>query len=88
MPSRPRRPDPEPLEHDDGKVVLAGTALWALALLVLGIARLAGSDVRDWWLAMCVCGIVLGLVGIRYTQRRKAAIARDASLPSNAAPLP
>jgi hypothetical protein len=86
--SRARRPDPEPLEHDDVKVVLAGTALWVLALVVLGIARLAGSDVQGWWLAMCGCGIALGLVGIRYTQRRRAAIARDASLPDNAAPLP
>ncbi len=77
MPPRPRYPDPEPLEHDDVTVVMAGTGLWVAALVVLGIARLTGADVRDWWLAMCACGIVLGLVGLRYTQRRRAAIARD-----------
>ncbi|MCW2666809.1 MAG: hypothetical protein JWN57_1771 [Frankiales bacterium] len=88
MPTRPRRPDPEPLEHDDGKVVLAGTALWVLALVVLGIARLAGAEVQGWWLAMCVCGTALGLIGVRYTQRRRDAIDRDAGLGSTAAPLP
>lgn len=87
MPFLSQRPDPEPLEHDDVKVVLAGTALWVVALVVLGIARLAGSDVRDWWLVMCLCGIALGLVGVRYCQRRRAAIARD-RLPRNTAPLP
>lgn len=59
------------------RVVAAGTVLWAVALAVLGVARLAGADVRGWWIAMCACGVALGLLGVRYCARRKAAIARD-----------
>lgn len=73
-----RRPDPPPLETDDVRVVAAGTALWAVALLVLVVLRLAGLGVHTWWIAMCACGAVLGLLGVRYCQRRRAAIARDA----------
>jgi hypothetical protein len=72
-----RRPDPEPLETDDAKIVAGLTVAWAVALLVLGIARLTGADVRGWWLVMCAYGLVLGLVGVRFCRRRQAAIARD-----------
>lgn len=72
-----RRPDPPPLETDDVKVVAGGAVLWAVALVVLLVLRLAGADVEDWWLAMCACGAALGLLGVRYCQRRRDAIARD-----------
>lgn len=72
-----KRPDPEPLETDDVKIVAGGAALWGVALVVLGIARLAGADVHGWWIGMCAYGFALGLVGVRYCQRRRAAIARD-----------
>ena len=72
-----RRPDPEPLETDDARLVAAGTSLWAVALLVLGVSKAAGTEVHDWWLIMCGCGIILGLVGVRFCRRRQAAIARD-----------
>ena len=72
-----RRPDPPPLETDDVAIIAGGTAAWALAAVVLGIARVAGADVHTWWIVMCVCGAALGLVGVRYCQRRRAAIARD-----------
>jgi hypothetical protein len=76
-----RRPDPPPLETDDVHVVAVGTGLWAVGLLVLVVLRLTGStEVRDWWMVMCVVGIALGLGGVRYSQRRRAAIARDAAL--------
>ena len=76
-----RRPDPPPLETDDVPVVAIGTALWALGLVVLVVLRLTDTTrVQDWWMVMCVVGIVLGLVGVRYCQRRRAAIARDAAL--------
>ena len=71
------RPDPEPLELDDTRVVAAGTALWALALLGLLLAALLGADVHGWWLAMCGCGVVLGLLGLRFVARRKRALARQ-----------
>ncbi len=81
MPSRRvRLPDPQPLETDDVKVVAAGTAGWALALVVLLVLRLTGTQVHDWWMAMCGYGIVLGLFGIRYARRRRDAIARDRRL--------
>jgi hypothetical protein len=76
-----RRPDPPPIETDDVHVVAVGTALWLVGLLVLGVLRLTGAvEVQDWWMVMCLVGITLGLVGVRYCQRRRAAIARDAAL--------
>ncbi|MCW2776550.1 MAG: hypothetical protein JWN17_275 [Frankiales bacterium] len=72
-----RRPDPPSWETDDVPVVLAGTGLWLVALVVLGVLRLTGTgDVQDWWLAMCGCGIVLGLVGVRHCRRRQAHLGR------------
>ena len=72
-----RQPDPEPLETDDVRVVLVGTAAWAVALVALAVARLAGAPVHGWWLVMCAYGGGLGLLGVRYTQSRRAAIARN-----------
>lgn len=79
MPSRRiARPDPLPLETDDVQVVAAGTTAWALGLLVLlALAATDAADVPGWWLGMCGYGIALGLFGIRYCQRRHAAIERD-----------
>lgn len=74
-----QRPDPEPLETNDVAIVAGLTVAWGLALLVLGVARLAGADIRTWWLVMCACGAALGLIGVRYCQRRRDAIARDRS---------
>ena len=68
-----RRPDPEPLELDDTKVVAGGTALWLLGLLALLVADLLGTDVHGWWMAMCGCGAALGVLGLRFIARRKQA---------------
>ncbi|HEU0100926.1 MAG TPA: DUF2530 domain-containing protein [Mycobacteriales bacterium] len=70
--SAPRQPDPEPLELDDTKVVAVGALGWAVALVVLLVADLFGARVPGWWSAMCLCGIALGLCGLRYIARRKA----------------
>lgn len=70
-----RKPDPAPLETDDVRIVAIGAALWGVALLVLGIASLLGAQVHGWWLVMCLAGIALGLVGVRYCGRRKRAVA-------------
>ena len=77
--SRVARPDPKPLETDDVKVVAVITAGFAVGLVVLVVLRLAGEDVRGWWMGMCGYGIALGLYGVRYCRRRHAAIARDAA---------
>lgn len=78
----PRRPDPEPLETNDVRIVAIGGLAWAVALVVLAVGRLAGNDaIQGWWLTMCACGAVLGVIGVRYCQRRRDAIARDAAAP-------
>lgn len=80
MPRRPRRPDPPPLETNDVPIVLAGTCLWAGALLVLLVLRSTDlAEVRDWWLGMCGYGIALGLFGLYYLRRRSSTTTRDAS---------
>jgi hypothetical protein len=72
-----RRPDPPPLETNDVVLVAVGTAGWALALVVLLLLDAVGKDIHGWWLWMCAAGIGLGLVGVRFCQRRHAAIARN-----------
>lgn len=67
-----RRPDPPPLRTDDVRTVKIIAALWAVALVVFVVARADGE-----WIATAVCGLALGFVGIAYTKRRAAAIARD-----------
>lgn len=74
----PRRPDPEPLELDNPRVVAALTLAWLLALVVLLVAAAAGADVHGWWLAMCACGVVLGVLGLRYMAVRKVAVRKAA----------
>lgn len=72
-----RRPDPDPLEADEPKVVAVGTALFTAALLALLLVRdrleAAGTE---WLIGSCVTGIVLGLVGLVYTRRRRDAVVR------------
>ncbi|MCW2543984.1 MAG: hypothetical protein JWM40_1536 [Frankiales bacterium] len=72
-----QRPDPAPLETNDVTIVGGLALLWVLALAVLLVIKAAGGDVHTWWLLMCLEGALLGVVGVRYCQRRRAAIARD-----------
>ena len=77
--SPPRRPDPEPLETDDVRIVAIGTALWALALLATIVFhdQLADHGDADWvWTALA--GTFLGLPGLRYVRRRRQALRREA----------
>ncbi len=43
------------------RVVLAGTAVWVVALVVLLVL---GDRVDDAWIWTCVCGIVLAGLGL------------------------
>ena len=70
------RPDPPPLATDDVRLVGFGTLAFAVALVVLAGARLAGAGVQSWWLAMCAEGTVLGVVGVGYCRRRRDARTR------------
>ena len=65
----------EPLEVNGITAVTLGTGIWSVATLVMVLMRdqLEASG-RDNWIAIGVCGIILGLLGIRYTKRRAARI--------------
>lgn len=68
----PRRPDPEPLELDNTRVILAGSALWLLGLVGLLVADLAGASVPGWQPQMCLAGLALGVLGLRVVARRRS----------------
>ena len=72
MPEQPRRPDPEPVEVNEKRIVLVGVVLWAIAFVVLAVffrGYLRDHD-ATWWLWACLVGIVLGLYGLRFVSRR------------------
>ena len=52
---------PPPLKVDTVRVVLVGTALWAVALVVV---LLLGDRVDRVWTWTCVAGIVLAAIGL------------------------
>ena len=58
---RPAKQAPPPLRVDTVRVVLAGTALWAVALVVL---LLLGDRVDRVWTWTCLAGIALAGVGL------------------------
>jgi hypothetical protein len=60
VPARTRKAPP-PLRVDTLRVVVAGTALWAVALVVLLVL---GDRVDRLWTWTCVAGIGLALIGI------------------------
>jgi len=75
VPDQPRRV--APLDVDAVRTVQVGTALWAVALVVALLARDHLDDQgREWWLWTCVAGLVLGLIGMVITTRRRARLAR------------
>jgi hypothetical protein len=49
------------LQVDTGRVVLAGTALWTIALVVL---LLLGDRVDRMWTWTCVAAIALAVLGL------------------------
>ena len=58
---RPAKQAPPPLRVDTVRVVLAGTAVWVVALVVL---LLLGDRVDQMWIWTCVAGIVCAGLGI------------------------
>ena len=67
-----------PLEVNGITAVTIGTGIWSVATLVMVLMRdqLEASG-RGNWIAIGVCGIILGLLGMRYTKRRVARIERN-----------
>ena len=65
------------MRTNDVRVALAGTAGWAVALVVLLLAGLPEED--RWWLWVCGVGIVTGLFGAWYIPRLQAARERQAA---------
>jgi hypothetical protein len=68
----------EPLEVSGVTAVTLGTAIWSVATLIMVLIRdkLEASG-RGNWIAIGVAGIILGLLGMRYTKRRVARIERS-----------
>ncbi len=66
-----------PLEVSGVTAVTIGTGIWSVATLIMVLMRdqLEASG-RGHWIAIGVCGIILGLLGMRYTKRRVARIER------------
>lgn len=77
--ARRQQPPVEPLQGDDVKVATVGTALWGLAFVALlpFYGRLTDAG-RGWWLWTCLAGFGLGLFGVEYCRRRRAALERSA----------
>lgn len=68
-----RRPDPEPLDHDDRRPVLVVMVLWVVALGVTLLSQdaLRAAD-REWWVWSCVAGLALGAAGLVHLQHRRS----------------
>ena len=77
--SRSRLPAPPPLEANDQLVTAAGTAGWAVALVVLLVLRDQIPPAERWWIWTCVAGVVMGLFAQWYVPRLKRARSRSAA---------
>ncbi len=69
-----RRPDPEPIEVDDSLVIAVGTALWAIAWIVLLVfyGKLEDHG-NEWYPWTAAAGLGLGLWGWFLVRKRIAA---------------
>ena len=73
------QPAPPPLEANDQVVIWAGTAGWAVALVVLLIIRDSLPADQRWWIWTCVCGVAFGIFASWYVPRLKRGRARAAA---------
>jgi hypothetical protein len=77
--SDPQAPEPDvddaarqplvPARVDTVRIVTAGLAAWAVALVVTLVVPSLHTGDRDWWPWACVAGLVLGLLGLAYVVR-------------------
>jgi len=68
-----RRADPEPARIDLRRVFLVGIAVWLLALTAECIRWAGGADGAVRGAAICVVGLALGFVGLRWDRRHPEA---------------
>src|SRR5215470_14460854 len=76
--ARPRREVPPPLEGNDQLIAAIGTAVWAVALIVLVSLGNHLAPSHHWWIWTCLTGVGLGLFGVLYIPRLKRSRARAA----------
>lgn len=70
----------KPLDVDGVTAFAVGTVLWLIALVVLLIGRDSLlTDDTQWWIWVCVVGVLIGVGGLLYSTRRRAAYARAAA---------
>lgn len=65
----------QPLDADGVGAVAAGTVAWLVGYVVLFLFfrdELTAHGTQ-WWLTVCLVGAGLGLLGLAYTTRRRAA---------------
>jgi hypothetical protein len=63
----------EPLDVDGVRALAVGTVLWLVAFLILlPFAEHLREDGREWWLATCLTGVGLGLIGLGYCVWRRS----------------
>ncbi len=73
----PPPPPPLPARFTDVHTVVGvGSALWLLGAVALLVAHLADDRPLDVWFTTCVCGVVLGGVGIGIHSWQRAAARR------------
>lgn len=67
-----------PVDADGVAAVALGTAAWAVAGLVLLVFFRDDLDANgsSWWLWVCAVGAGLGLLGLPYVLKRRAAYQR------------
>jgi hypothetical protein len=71
----------KPMEVDLGRIVLMGTALYAVvAVILLPLQSSLNHDGHGRWPWIAVSGVALGLLGYVFVRRRDRAIARDAAV--------
>ncbi|MGL5858331.1 MAG: DUF2530 domain-containing protein [Angustibacter sp.] len=59
----------EPAQTNTARIVVAGTACWAVAFVVVIAVPTLHSDGREWWPWTCLSGVGLGLLGLAYVLR-------------------